>query len=42
MGVSFLVLMQQLLGAKLIPYKVVDFVEVEKPANEFLCTLASE
>ena len=41
-GASFLALLQQLIGAKLVPYKIVDFVEVEKPYNEFLCTLARE
>ena len=39
-GASFLAVMQQLIAAKLVHYEIVDFVEVEKPYNEFLCTLA--
>jgi 2-polyprenyl-3-methyl-5-hydroxy-6-metoxy-1,4-benzoquinol methylase len=39
-GAAFLTAIQQLIAAKFIHYQVVDFVEVEKPYNEFLCTLA--
>lgn len=39
-GASFLALLHQLIAAKLVPYQIVDFVEVEKPYNEFLCVLA--
>jgi 2-polyprenyl-3-methyl-5-hydroxy-6-metoxy-1,4-benzoquinol methylase len=39
-GAPFLAMIQHLIAAKFIHYKIVDFVEVEKPYNEFLCALA--
>jgi hypothetical protein len=39
-GAAFLAAIRQLIAAKFIHYKIIDFVEVEKPYNEFLCTLA--